>query len=459
MRSLLSVLLLCLASTVAALSSSGSKLLVVLEDAAQKSKYSKFWKQLEDRGYSLNFQSPKTDGLSLFHLGAKAYDHVLLLPPTSKAYGPALTPNILLDFLKADGNILLGLSSNSPVPSGIVSLLLELDIHLPTDKGSTVIDHFNYDAATAAESHDVLLVKTPKPLRSDVKNYLASMGRNIAFPHAVGQVLGSASPLLLPIVKAPSTAYVANPKEDTIVSEELFASGAQISLVSAHQARNSARITVLGSIEALQDAYFDSERYGNEKFAENLAAWTFKELGVLKVGQLRHWLNEGVRGKGVNSSEVSVADLNPTIYRVKNDVTFQIELSEYNIDHYQPFTPPSTDALQLEFSMLSPFHRIPLTPVRTTQNATIFEASFTTPDQHGIFNFRVNYKRPFLTNVDEKRQVTVRHFAHDEWPRSWAISGAWVWIAGIWITVAGWIAFVGVWLYSEPTDLKQKKVQ
>ena len=47
MRSLLSVLLLCFASIAAALSSSGSRLLVVLEDAAEKSKYSKFWKQLE----------------------------------------------------------------------------------------------------------------------------------------------------------------------------------------------------------------------------------------------------------------------------------------------------------------------------------------------------------------------------------------------------------------------------
>lgn len=52
MRSLFSVLLLCLVSTVAAVSSSGSKLLVVLEDAAEKSKYSKFWKQLEGKADS-----------------------------------------------------------------------------------------------------------------------------------------------------------------------------------------------------------------------------------------------------------------------------------------------------------------------------------------------------------------------------------------------------------------------
>jgi oligosaccharyltransferase complex subunit beta len=109
--------------------------------------------------------------------------------------------------------------------------------------------------------------------------------------------------------------------------------------------------------------------------------------------------------------------------------------------------------------MLSPFHRLNLKPLSQTANATIFGVSFRTPDQHGIFNFRINYRRPFVTNLDEKRQVTVRHFAHDEWPRSWQISGAWVWIGGIWVTVLGWLAFVGVWLYSAPTERSVKKTQ
>ena len=100
--------------------------------------------------------------------------------------------------------------------------------------------------------------------------------------------------------------------------------------------------------------------------------------------------------------------------------------------------------------MLSPFHRLPLKPMGKTTNSTIFTVSFTLPDQHGIFAFRVNYRRPFFTNVDEKRTVTVRHFAHDEWPRSWAISGGWVWIAGVWGTVVGWVMFVGLWMYNAP---------
>lgn len=130
--------------------------------------------------------------------------------------------------------------------------------------------------------------------------------------------------------------------------------------------------------------------------------------------------------------------------------TFTIELSEYSRTHLVPFEPPADDVVQLEFSMLSPFHRLPLKAVSQTANSSLFSTSFTTPDQHGIFNFRVNYKRPFLSNVDEKRQVTVRHFAHDEYPRSWRISGAWVWISGIWVTVLGWLAFCAIWLYSAP---------
>ena len=100
--------------------------------------------------------------------------------------------------------------------------------------------------------------------------------------------------------------------------------------------------------------------------------------------------------------------------------------------------------------MLSPFHRLDLRPISTTVNSTLYSTTFETPDQHGIFTFRVNYKRPFLTNIDVKREVTVRHFAHDEYPRSWQITAGWTWIAGIWVTVAGWLAFVGIWLYSEP---------
>lgn len=103
--------------------------------------------------------------------------------------------------------------------------------------------------------------------------------------------------------------------------------------------------------------------------------------------------------------------------------------------------------------MLSPYHRLPLHAVALSSPAstyTTYTTTFTTPDQHGIFSLRLNYKRPFLTPVDEKRQVSVCHFAHDEFPRSFVISAAYPWIGGVWVTVVGWVGFVGVWLYSRP---------
>lgn len=132
--------------------------------------------------------------------------------------------------------------------------------------------------------------------------------------------------------------------------------------------------------------------------------------------------------------------------------TYTVTLSEWDKDHWIPYIHPASDAVQLEFTMLSPYHRITLGPSGTTPTGAVYMTTFQLPDQHGIFNFRLNYKRPFLTPVDEKRTVTVRHFAHDEWPRSYVITGAYPWILGIAVTIAGWLCFVAVWLYSAPTE-------
>ncbi|PBP17072.1 dolichyl-diphosphooligosaccharide-protein glycosyltransferase 48kD subunit [Diplocarpon rosae] len=475
MRWSLPALLLGISFLVEAINHNGDyRTLVVLEDEAEKPKYSKFIEDLEGRGFALTFESPKNEKLALFHLGARAYDHVLILPSKSKGLGPNLTPKLLLDFINSGGNILLTLSSSVPTPTSLVSLLLELDIHLPTDRNSLVVDHFNYDTITASEQHDVLLVPRPDAVRPDVVNFFKGDGTGkelIAFPRGVGQTLGNASPLLTPILRAPRTAYSYNPKDDVEGVEDPFAVGPQLSLVSTMQARNSARFTVVGSAEMLQDTWFDAKvqrsvgldgvgtdaqrvSTSNREFAKEVSGWTFGEIGILQVNKVEHFLNEGTVESNIT---------NPQMYRVKNEVTYSIVIREYAWDRYEKFVVPKADSIQLEFSMLSPFHRLNLAPANTADGWGRYTASFKLPDQHGIFNFKVNYKRPFYTNIEEKNTVTVRHFAHDEWPRSWVISGAWPWISGIGVTVGGWVAFVALWLWSKPVPLKLatsgKKIQ
>lgn len=153
-------------------------------------------------------------------------------------------------------------------------------------------------------------------------------GESIAFPRAVGQVLGNSSPLLTPILRAPRTAYSYSAKDDADGIDELFASGQQLSLVTTMQARNSARFTVVGSAELFEDTWFDAQvkrsiglggvgtdaktvKTVNHAFAREVTGYTFKEIGVLKVQKIEHHLDEGDA-----RSEIS----NPKIYRVKNDI-------------------------------------------------------------------------------------------------------------------------------------------
>ena len=251
--------------------------------------------------------------------------------------GPALTPKLLLNFINQRGNILLTLTGHSPTPSVIASLLLELDVHISPDRTSLVIDHFNHDTSAHSDQHDVLLLPRPSSLRSDVRSFFGGDG-TVAFPRAVAQELGSESPLLAPILPAKGTAYSYNPKEEAETVEDPFVVGEQISLVSAMQARNSARFTIFGSAEALEDIWFDanvksstgmSGKNVNRDLARQVSGWTFQESGVLKVGRVEHHLSTVDDSPGGNDSVTQSGFLNPTVYRIKNDVVRNLYLNTF----------------------------------------------------------------------------------------------------------------------------------
>ena len=191
-----------------------------------------------------------------------------------------------------------------------------------------MVDHFNHDTLSSPERHDVLLLDKPDAVRSDVKNFFGGDG-TIAFPRAVPQELGNSSPHLAPVLRSKNTAYSYSLNEDAETVEDPFAVGGQYSLVSSMQARNSARFTVFGSAEALEDKWFNAKvkkpegkqvQTVNREFAEQVTSWTFMETGVLKVGKVEHFLSSVSDAKSGNESATQLGFLNPQIYRIKNDV-------------------------------------------------------------------------------------------------------------------------------------------
>lgn len=134
---------------------------------------------------------------------------------------------------------------------------------------------------------------------------------------------------MVPILRAKNTAYSDNPTDEGESVEDPFTVGSQVSMVSAFQARNSARFTVFGSSEALENQWFNAKVRGldgkqsntaNKLFAEQVTAWTFKETGVLHVGRVEHHLSS-INGESLQKNTIGrFEDQNPKMYRIKNEV-------------------------------------------------------------------------------------------------------------------------------------------
>lgn len=159
--------------------------------------------------------------------------------------------------------------------------------------------------------------------------------------------------------------------------EDPFAVGEQISLVSSMQARNSARFTVFGSVEALENKWFDAEikspggnerKTVNREFAEQISAWTFLETGVLKVGRVEHHLSSiGEKASG-NDTTSQLGYWNPKIYRIKNDVVSGLYCSSFYVWMYLVLQRRSTsNSPNIRMTTLS--HWLYLLPMLSNSNS------------------------------------------------------------------------------------------
>merc|ERR1719378_80248 len=379
----------------------GGKTLVLLDNQFIKETHSIFFNFLRENGHQLTFKTADDPGLALQKYGEYLYKNLIIFSPSVEEFGGSIDVAAITAFIDAGNNVLVGASSAVGTP--IRELGSECGIEFDEEKTS-VIDHHNFDTSDNGQ-HTTILTEWKNAIKS--KKIIESAGDEPLLFKGVGMVADQDNPLTLEILTASSTAYSYYPEDK--ISEYPHAIGKSTLLIGGQQARNNAGVVFSGSLDFFSDKFFmsgaqnaaisDSKYFlqsGNAKFAFDLALWTFKQKGVLRVASVEHHL----------AGETAP----PAPYTIEENVVYKIKIEEMVDGKWMPF---QANDVQLEFFRIDPFVRINL----KSSPDGVFTAEFKLPDVYGVFQFKVDYDRIGYTHLSSITQVPVRPKTHTQYER------------------------------------------
>jgi len=387
------VLALCLATVATA-----QNTLVLVDTLATRETHSIFLKSLQERGHEVTVKAADDPSLQLSRYGEYIYQNLVILAPGVEEFGGALSVEAIVDFVDGNGNVLV--AGSREAADLIRELVTEVGVEMD-EEGAAVIDHLHYDANDDGQ-HTLIAAPSSGLIDSSVM-----VGESDSVPllyRGTGLITDAENPLVLPVLRAPSTAYCYNPTFS--ITDYPHATGQNMLLVAALQARNNARVVVSGSLEFFSDAFIMAsvqtpqgevfEKSGNGKVVEALSRWVFREEGVLRVVSVEHHL--------VGATEP------PAAYTIKEDVEYKIKIERLVGGVWTPF---SADDVQVEFVRIDPFVRVTMSP----NSNGVFSVQFKVPDVYGVYQFKVEYNRVGFTRLYSGTQVSVRPYTHLEYER------------------------------------------
>jgi len=435
-RSLVSAIV-ALGALCAAKSSTGNKVLVVIEPALNKQDYFTFFSGLEARGYELTFRGPKDEKPLIVEYDVVNYDHVVFFTPTTKSFSPDLTPQSLLPLLQNKVNFLIALS---PAITPLNPFAAEFGLTLPTPD-TPLISHF------PARTGPVTTLQIDVPAKSNIipsdTPPILYSGINFAL---------STNPMLFPIISAPAESFATDTTKDDEADilveavgkggEGLWA-GSSMAVVAGFQTKSGARVVFTGGVEMFSDKFakqlIDGKKSGNTEVGKELSKWAFQESLVIRIDSVEHH-REG---------ETEPRDH----YTTNDNVVYTLSVSRYNPMSSAWERYSGLADMQLEFTMLDPHIRTALKPV--PGNAGKYQTTMRVPDRHGVFKFVVDYRRKGWSNLYSATTVPVVPPRHDEYPRF--LSAAWPYYVGAISTSVGFVLFSALWLGGAIGEKDRKK--
>ncbi|WFD31580.1 oligosaccharyl transferase glycoprotein complex, beta subunit [Malassezia sp. CBS 17886] len=474
LRAIVTTAVCAAAAAHAAVSATGDRVLVVLEDPEP---YAPWLKTLERQNFNVTLgDAPSASHPDiLFEYGERKYDHAALLIPTEKTLRGDLAPQTLVRFLQDGGNLLVGLSPQRS--EAWRAFAREFGIEFG-DYDTHLVDHVRCDDALDDGDHSAVLVGG----RSGVLSPGGIVDHTAVFsPHTLALARESPlvfrgiahwlgpNPLAFPLLLPPATAYQTDvpkivgdrrdwvaeglaslePLHETrslLTGLDAATDDATASLASAVQLRdNSARAVFVGSTELLQSAFFtDAEHPATVAAMSDIVSWTFQQRGVLRLDRTAHRRLRA--GPADVRPEYEEDDGHTHMYRVKDTIHVELDLEQLGARDWE--AAPLDLGLQLSATMLDPYLTVPLSAelVRVSPTKTVarYAATFRLPDRHGVYTLRVNWKRHGWSYILSESVVPVRPFNHDEYPRM--LSSSWPYISGAFSTMLAFVGFAALWL-------------
>ncbi|CAH9105627.1 unnamed protein product [Cuscuta europaea] len=404
------------------------RILVVLDDASIKSSHSLFFSSLQSRGFVLEFKLADDTSINVQRYGKYLYDGLILFSPSAEKFGGSLDLAAILDFVDSGGDLILAADANAS--DLIRNVAAECGVDFDEDSSAVVIDHSGYAVSEIEGDHT--LIASDNIIKSNVVLGSRKNEAPVLF-RGIGHSLNPENSLVFKVLSASTSAYSANPKSKLLKPPSL--AGSSISLVSAMQARNGARVLISGSLALFSDRFYRSgvlkagsttkfEKSGNEQFVTELSKWIFHERGHLKVVNLKH--------HKIDEKE------EPAGYRIKDDLEVSVEIFEWFGNSWVPYV---TNDVQVQFYMMSPY----VLKTMATDQKGLYHTSFKVPDIYGVFQFKIEYQRLGYTSLSLSKQIPVRPFRHNEYERF--ITTAYPYYGASFTTMAGFFIFSIIYLY------------
>nr|VZI33318.1 unnamed protein product [Spirometra erinaceieuropaei] len=319
------------------------------------------------------------------------YQHIIIFAPSVREFGGNIDVKKLTRFVDEGGNILV--AGSSDIGEAIKDFGSDCGVEFDDEK-TTVIDHMNYDVMDEGK-HNLIIVG-PENI-ADVPVITGKVSRPLLY-RGIGIAVNPENPLLVNILHASDTAYSHSP--DTPITNYPTTVGKNTQLITGLQARNDARVVFVGSLDFFSDEFFLSGTVhsqtgkshnisGNRELSENLALWTFKETGVLRVSSVHH-------------NKVGEKD-SMREYTIKDDIIFSIDIEMKGLDGtWKPFV---ADDVQVELIRIDPFIRRTL-----PHKGNKYEVQLKLPDVYGVFKLVVDYHRTGYTHLFTSNQVSLFDF-------------------------------------------------